>query len=318
MRKCLFGWCYGSYNFRTKLSGRQIELLSTMVENCNLTKPTEIHRAIRGFKFLKFWKGSEYRTFLLYLGAVVLQDFLAIDVYEHFLMLLSAVTILSCEYYKKYLNIADALLKEYIELYIDIYGIDSISSNVHNLCHVVDDVRKFGSLPEISSYAFENYLGYIKSLLRSGNRPLAQISRRIIELSYVTNTPNTKFVIKLNDEILNFKNMYNSIHMAEDFILSNNAKNKWFLTNSLEVVSMKYATRIKGQFNIHGNLIKNTSDFFKKPLRSSNLHIYALPLKIYTLSDIKCKIFCLKYRNELIFFPLIHALDYMVEYLKNN
>lgn len=37
-------------------------------------------------------------------------------------------------------------------------GIDSISSNVHNLCHLVDDVKHLGYLPSISTYPFGNIL----------------------------------------------------------------------------------------------------------------------------------------------------------------
>ena len=118
-----------------------------------------------------------------------MKDFLSVEVYEHFLMLVLAVTIISCETHLKFLSVSETLQNDYIEMYIDIYGIDSISSNVHNLCHVIDDVRKFGYLPGISSYPFENFLGYIKSLLRSGNRPLAQISKRIIENCKLIHSP---------------------------------------------------------------------------------------------------------------------------------
>lgn len=88
MRRCLYGWHEGSYNFRTKWSKAQADGISEMLRNCNFTKPSDIHRAIRTLKFLKFWKGSEYHTFLLYLGPVILKDFVPLDVYEHFLTLM--------------------------------------------------------------------------------------------------------------------------------------------------------------------------------------------------------------------------------------
>lgn len=146
MRKCLYGWSYGNYNFRTKFSGRQLDMISESLERCNESKPQELHRAIRNLKFLKFWKGIEYRTVLLYVGAVVLKDVLAVDVYEHFLMLCCAVTILSCKEYLKYIQVAEKLLENYIFIYKRIYGSDSISSNIHNLSHVVEEVKKFGCL----------------------------------------------------------------------------------------------------------------------------------------------------------------------------
>lgn len=181
--KCLTGWVFGSFNFKTKWRATKISEVSDILISCNETLPTEIHRAVRRLDCVRFWKGLEFRTFLLYIGIVVLKDNLLDAAYEHFLLLFCAVTLCSSNEYIQYLNIAERLFLDYIQGYIRIYGKDSIGSNVHNLCHVVDDVRKFGPLPTISAYAFENHLGYIKRLLRNGNRPLSQIAKRLTELS---------------------------------------------------------------------------------------------------------------------------------------
>lgn len=50
---------------------------------------------------------------------------------------------------------------------------------MHNLSHLVDEVRKFGVLQSFNAYPFENKLHMIKNLLRQGNNPLAQIARRL-------------------------------------------------------------------------------------------------------------------------------------------
>ncbi|EFN61780.1 hypothetical protein EAG_08143, partial [Camponotus floridanus] len=46
-----------------------------------------------------------------------------------------------------------------------------ISSNVHNLCYLVDEVKSF-DLSTFNTYPFENCLQKIKKLLRTGNKPL--------------------------------------------------------------------------------------------------------------------------------------------------
>lgn len=191
MRKCLYGWINSNFNNKnkTKLSGKQINILSDKLEECNIRKPKEIDRAIRRLDCIKYWKGSEYRTFLLYLGPVVLKDTLNNETYHHFLTLFCAVTLVSCEKYMKHIQVADQLFKDYVQQFILLYGRDSISSNVHNLIHVINDVKKFGILPKISSYPFENFLGYLKSLLRKGNKPLPQIAKRILELNHLNNIP---------------------------------------------------------------------------------------------------------------------------------
>lgn len=60
-----------------------------------------------------------------------------------------------------------------------------MSSNIHNLSHIVNDVNRFGSLPSLSAYPFERMLFRIKYLLRKGDhdQPLPQVANRIQELT---------------------------------------------------------------------------------------------------------------------------------------
>lgn len=306
MRKCLNGWVHGSYNFRTKLSAREIDLISDQLVRCNNSKPNDINRAIRKLTYLKFWKGSEYRTFLLYLGPVVLKDFLSTDAYTNFLTLFCAVTFVSCKLYLKQLNLAEVLFSDYIEQYINIYGIDSISSNVHNLCHVVNDVKKFGPLPFLSAYPFENYLGCLKSLLRSGNKPLSQISKRLLEKS----RDNKKTGQIREIRILSRE----KLQLFNDTLLANDGKNCWFLTKTNDIVSMLHVETNKSKIYIFGSSLKNKTDFFTNPIKSSYINIYQSDGKLnislmYEITEFKCKLFSLKYHNEFVFFPILHTLD---------
>nr|CAI5844559.1 unnamed protein product [Callosobruchus analis] len=334
MRRCLLGWREGSYNFKTKLSKQQTDSISHILEQCNRNKPTEIARAIRGLKTLKFWKGSEYRTFLIYLGPVVLKDFLDKAVYEHFLTLSCAVVILSCNEYLKYLEIAQKLIENYINGFIKIYGVDSVSSNVHNLCHVVDDVKKFGPLPSISSYPFENHLGYLKSLLRHGKLPLSQMAKRVIELSKLNYemAVQEKAILKNRqnvecDQLPECDGIYNEVYIGKDFLLKVDEKNCYFMTNNNDIVVMINATYLSKEAKIYGKSIKNKYDFFNQPFASSQLNIYAsrckkicadieaTPLldtntpRLYSLHEVKCKLFCINYHDECVFMPLLHTLD---------
>lgn len=83
MKRCLMGWRDGSFgNYRTKWCAKDIDTVSRFLENCKM--PVEIHRSVRGLDVLCHWKGTEYRTFLYYLGVVILKDVLPVDVYQHF------------------------------------------------------------------------------------------------------------------------------------------------------------------------------------------------------------------------------------------
>lgn len=74
--------------------------------------------------------------------------------------------------------------------------------NAHNLIHLADDVQNLNCiLTNISAFPFESVLGRIKLLLRNANRPLAQVCRRLHELSSISNKiliPPTIEILKIN------------------------------------------------------------------------------------------------------------------------
>lgn len=58
-----------------------------------------------------------------------------------------------------------------------------MTSNIHNLTHLIDDVQKFGVLQSFTAYPFENKLGQMKKLIRNGRTPLTQLAKRISEMT---------------------------------------------------------------------------------------------------------------------------------------
>lgn len=116
--------------------------------------PSEIHRAVRGLRFLSMWKGSECAAFLNYIGIVLFKDFLPEDEYFNFIILFCASKICYSDTYYHYLDMAHILFEQFIE---NCYHY--VTSNIHNLYHVdVDEIKRFGNLSTISTYPFENAL----------------------------------------------------------------------------------------------------------------------------------------------------------------
>lgn len=153
-KRLLFGWRDGSFKRSdTKWPARTTLSVSEYLNNCKM--PAEMNRAVRGLDCLAHWKGTEYQTFLHYIGIVILKDHLEYHVYEHFLLLFWAVTICSSKRFFCYLPLARQLLLQYIEIFKETYGEQYITSNVHNLCHLVDDVERLGELDSFSAYPFE-------------------------------------------------------------------------------------------------------------------------------------------------------------------
>lgn len=224
-------WRDGGIGYDGKWSKQTISELNIRLKQINETRPVEIHRSLRSLDDLKFWKGTEFRSFLLYFGIVALKDHLSLEEFEHFLLLTCAARIFYADVYRNYRKIAHGYLTKYVEVYIHLYGINSIGSNVHNLVHVFEDVEQFGSLNELSTYPFENRLNFLKNRLKQPNLPLQQISRRIIELTVDHNTlfgipnlnfqandvplPIVKFPYKLNNNLV-----YREIVINSNFTLS--------------------------------------------------------------------------------------------------
>lgn len=75
--------------------------------------------------------------------------------------------------------------------------------NMHNLLHVADDATNFNcSLSRINCFPFESALGQIKCMLRTPNKPLSQICRRLHEKNMIISkkifiVPNKIFKKKL-------------------------------------------------------------------------------------------------------------------------
>lgn len=285
--------------------------------------PSEIHRAVRQLDTIRFWKALEFKHFLLYYGFVILKDVLPSEVYCHFLLLFSAIRILSCQIYiDKFMHIAETFISTYLEQYLDIYGCESITSNVHNLCHLIDDVKRFGALLVISTYPFENLLHETKLLLRNGHKPLAQIAKRLSEISSCDSVKKKEVLTypiltnetNLMHEIPNCRKKFCKILLNDNFALANDKKNKYFLTIDNKIVAMKNATYFNDKIHIFGESVKYSSDFFVKPFLSSYLDIYSCksdlnPPMLYPLENIKCKMVSLTHENQIIFVPLLHTIN---------
>ncbi|XP_061716895.1 uncharacterized protein LOC133524769 [Cydia pomonella] len=161
MKRLLIGWRDGNFGkYLTKWNAQNIEKVNSFLKSCIM--PKEIHRSVRTVDVLAHWKGSEYRCFFYYLSFIILQEVQRAEPYNHFMHLFCAITICSNDSYFHLLRIAEEMLKHFVEQFKTIYGKDYITSNIHNLLHLVDEVKKFGILQNFNAYCFENKLYSIK------------------------------------------------------------------------------------------------------------------------------------------------------------
>ena len=137
---------------------------------------------------LAYFKAKEYRAIILYLGPVIFHGILPKKQYEHFLYLHAAYRILNDENaikHKENIDYARKLLRSFVADFPNVYKPELCSYGVHALLHIADDVEYFGKTAiALSAYAFEARLGFISSLVKTGNLPAEQVARRIYERNY--------------------------------------------------------------------------------------------------------------------------------------
>lgn len=74
MRKCMNRWISGHKKYKGKWKKPLVALTSRLLQRCQKEMPTDIHRAVRTLDSLRFWKGLEFRTVLLYVGCIVFKE----------------------------------------------------------------------------------------------------------------------------------------------------------------------------------------------------------------------------------------------------
>lgn len=325
MKKNLLRWTGKTKNLKHRWNGKKKEQFSSLLMSSNAYLPTDIHRSVRKLDELSYWKGSEYRTILLYVGMVALRPILNTEEYENFLILSCACRIVHSSVYKNYFPIAKDMFNSYIHGCVRLYGEHTVGSNLHNLTHIIDDMNKSNieNITELSTYKYENYLHVLGMKLKGFNKPLEQISRRILEFSssnfnYSKHAFNPECEVSpiLKYQLPIEKQNYSRITLKNDVVLSSRkVGDQWFMTHSKFIVKMKHATEVNGVFSVYGYPLLRKKSFFKKPIDSVYLSIYESDgetteeLMQFNTNEISAKIMCVEFGSEFVYMPLLHTLD---------
>lgn len=270
MKKLTLSWINGTKNFKTKFSAAVMNLISEELIQSRQTKPAEINRPSRSLNCVSFWKATEFRTFLLKLGPVVLQNHLSQQAYNHFLALFCATTICCNPDFLPYLSVAKKLFKDFVDNFGDIYGDENFSYTSHSLIHVTDDVQHFGVLDSYSSFKGESNLAYLKGLIHGGYMPLQQLVKRLLEHESVENIESQVEgkEIELRDNILLMKGLR----------LDSSENNRWILTKDKRIFKIKSFSK-----GIDGGNFKFQGVFFRRKDAKGFVHSATSILKIISL-----------------------------------
>ncbi|XP_049300465.1 uncharacterized protein LOC125774091 isoform X2 [Anopheles funestus] len=262
MKKLLKGYTGSLKRFTALTASEQEEMNRVLVK---IQLPSEIHRGVRSLQYVKFWKGTEFRSFLNHIGIPLLRGRIHDSDYEHFKLFYVAQTLLSNQYFEIYWEYAGQLLQKYVADFSSVYSRGLLTSNVHNLLHVHADVSMFGPLPTISSYPYENKLQFIKRLVRTGPRTLEQVVCRLTELREVEVAVSQELKVYPH---LKIKSGEVILHIRKDFLLRQGNRNGWFLTKDKEIIRYYTATQDSENVYIEGHILQKKSLSFTRPCNS--------------------------------------------------
>ncbi|KAI8122750.1 hypothetical protein CVS40_6375 [Lucilia cuprina] len=242
-----------------KLMQNKVSERSSSLEKLNISKllvslkksiTNDFTRLPRGLDELANWKATEFQTFLLYTGVLVLKNNVSDDFYYTFLQLHCAVRLLSCpKNFKNNIQSAEDLLKLFVQNF-------SVTYNVHSMLHICECVRQHGLLYNFSAYDFENHLQMIKKDVRKPNCILEQLYAR-----------NFHTCIVKEQKFLDLKRK--TVYSSEEFNLDIKAPNNVCLALPYEPITIKcFKIGQNNETLVIGKRFKNIQPFFDEPLNS--------------------------------------------------
>ena len=252
---------------------------------------------------------------------VVLRDCLPSDLYHHFMLLHAAVVMLldpltalqRCED-------ANKLLREFVSQLCELYGAESMVYTMHNLIHVADDVQQYGALDSYSAFAFENELGQLKRLLRSGKDRLRQLCRRLTEQQISqqrsfksrTSLPVVTGVHSAGPTYGIVGVQYSKMHYLGYTFNCNNIADCYALLKCGSVIKIENFIECSSDKIVVGHLFAECKSFYSYPCDSQLLNIFRLSslrddAYIGHHTDIVRKCLLLPRKNYFISVPLLHV-----------
>ena len=199
-----------NFNVSCKLKTDQIRSLSDEILQYRDCTPSEFQRKLRSLDYLIHYKGTEFRSLLLYFSPFLFKKYLSEKVYQHLLLLHCSYYIFVCDRHTQYYAHAHRCLEIFVREHGAIFGEHSVSYNVHSLLHIYEFVQRYGPVSNFSTFKFENYLGKLKRRIKvtrhnfphiieqARNLRDFSVSTSPLKLKYSDSSPNNFCVIGEN------------------------------------------------------------------------------------------------------------------------
>lgn len=260
-------------------------------------RPSDFAKDVRSLDYLRFFKATELRQFLLYGSIVFLKDLVDDHIYEHWLLLHVATRLLSSDSLTDdNIDTAEILLKRFVEQYPEVYGVNTVSYVIHVLIHIPYFSRLYGPLDSFSCYKFENFIQKLKSYIGNAHVVLQQIFNRMEEEEMYNSESYT---------IPSFNQTEISCNDNDSFVafMKDNKTTPYKVVSIYEKESDKYFAARR---------CLNIKNFYTSPMDSSDIGEVtydALDSEIdhFKSSDVVHKYCRVPYKNLFVLIPILHT-----------
>ena len=188
----------------------------------NIKPPNNITRLPRSIKdHLKYWKASEFRSWLLYYSLPVLRDIQSEDYFQHYLLFVNAIFILLQDSIMPVdIDRSESILKHFCCLFAALYGDRYMTCNVHQLLHLPEMVRQMGPLWAYSCFSFENANGNILKFFNGTQNVDFQIVETI-SLMQALPILQKKYIDSESPEDILLKTLKGTLNRQDHFLEDN-------------------------------------------------------------------------------------------------
>lgn len=323
VRRLLFWYNTDTVNFKLRLSTTQIDAVNNILNIAMRSRPVEFARPVPDIRKFKRFKCTQLRQFLLYISIVAMKKVLTKFQYEHLLLLVIGIRILSHEkHFKEKNDVAKKMIYEYVKILRDNFGKFRLIYSTHNLIHLADEcITQNEPLDAFAMWEFETANMSLEEFTKRQGAYLEQSYNRTMEKYYCrydSAVQITKFpVLKIEgdkeyDDDFNVTKTFFSRVEYEKFMLDVSEGNRWFLTKSGSVGRFDKAILVAGKMKVTCRFFKRKNYYFKNPLNSTFLHIYQCcyeqdlsNITEIDVSEVETKMFMIKDDDSLIFVPLL-------------
>lgn len=296
---------------------------------CDLSQfvSSDFLRCGRSLREIDCWKAAEFRLFILYTGMLIFYEPLNYIQYEHFLKFVCAMRILAADSTSADdIEVARHLIVSFVTHFKELYGVENLVFVVHCLLHLPDNVLVHGRLDNFSCFSFESFLGRLKRILRSGARPLSQLSKRISEFGptlsidrkvlqgcEMTLSKESSHSIRVSNNELSFQveKTYDMLTL-HSFSLRIGERDSCFMTDDNNIFRVCAFVRLKNK-SLYAvcQRFQGVTDLFCSPVRSSSVGVFqasSLGPKIFVAAiDIKSKLLCFPHKDKYLLQTLVHT-----------